>query len=93
MRDRRVGNIHAAWPVHEGRRPQRRFTWVGNIEEDAIGIVEAMRIRRSQFHEQIVRVLAVDERRHAVSRFTARQQKRIAAFSHKRIGAQHRAAN
>ena len=45
----------------------------------------------TKLHEEIVRVLAIHQRRRPVGRFARLKQKRIAAFSHQRIQRQHRA--
>ncbi len=64
---------------------------IAEIEEGAVALRKAMGIGGGQFHHQIVRMLAVDQRRRAVRRLAGCEQERIAIASHERIGAKHRA--
>ena len=63
--------------MHERRRAEGRFAGQSRIHEHrAVGARDA--VRRGQFHEQIVRVLAVDQRRDAVRGLAGLEQQRIA---------------
>ena len=88
--DRRLGRIHDRLAVHEGRRAERRLARQAGVEEDAALRPDVLRDRRRQLHEQIVRVLAVDQPVGAVGGLAAGEQQRIAALAHQRVGAEHR---
>ena len=48
--------------MHEGGRAEGRLAGQAAIEEQAGTIAEAMAVARRQLHEEIVRMLAVDQR-------------------------------
>ena len=79
MADRRFGRIHDRLAMHESRRTERRLARKAGVEEDAALWADVLRRRSGQLHEEIVRMLAIDQMVHAVRRFAARQQQRIAA--------------
>ena len=90
MGDRRFRRIHDRLAVHEGGRAEGGLAGQAAIDEQARLVRKAPRIAGRQFHEEIVRVLAIDQRRQSVGRLAAGEEQRIAARAHQRIGAQHR---
>ena len=91
VRNRRFRDCHRRQAVHEGRRAERGFAGQACIEEHGLVFAEREAVRRRQFHEQVVRMLPVDQVGHTVGGFAGGQQQRIAALAHERIGAEHRA--
>ena len=55
------------------------------IDEHALAIAELAGVARRQLHEEIVRMLAVDQRLNAVGAFARRHQQRIPIRAHERI--------
>ena len=90
MGDRCFRNIEAADPVHERRRTERRISGQSRIDKHAGGFRDLVGIGRGQFHEQIVRMLTIDQRRAAVGGFAASEQQRISVRAHQRVRRQHR---
>ena len=88
--DRRFGRIQDRLAVHEGRRAERRLAGQPGVEEDAALRPDVLRDRARQLHEEVVRVLAVDQPVDAVGGLAAGEQQRIAALAHQRVGAEHR---
>src|SRR3546814_4740689 len=71
-------------PVHERRRADRRLARKTPVEERA-GIAAKVEIKPGRhFHQEVVRVLPIDER-FAIRRLPACEKDGIAALSHQRI--------
>src|SRR6266540_1467668 len=62
VRDRRFRIVLAGKPVHESRRSQRRLTGKADIREYRAAVRKRAAVARRQFHEEVVRMLPVDER-------------------------------
>ncbi|MFN9355368.1 MAG: hypothetical protein ACK6A4_00885, partial [Alphaproteobacteria bacterium] len=91
MRDQRFGAVHRRQAMHEGRRAKGGLPRKTRIEKHTIVVVDDVTVRGRQLHHQLVWMLPVDQRRHAVCGFACCEQKRIAALAHEWIGAKHRA--
>jgi hypothetical protein len=89
VRDRRLGGIHRRHAVHEGGRAKRGLPRKAGINEHGVAGAQPMRIGARQFHEEIMRVLAIHQRIDSVSGLARRQEKRIAVGPHERIGREH----
>lgn len=89
VRDRRLWRIHRRSTVHERRRPERRLARLAAIDEDRRAFAQPMRVGGRQFHEQVVRVLAVDQRLDAIGGLAGGKQKGIAIRPHERVGREH----
>ena len=91
MRDRRLGDVHAGEAVHERRRSERGLSGQSAIHEQRVVAARDAQADR-QFHEQVVRMLAVDQRRVTVRRLAGLEQQRVAVLPDGRgLGGQHRA--
>ena len=88
--DRRLGRVHDRLAVHEGRRTECRFARQAGVEKGAARRSDVLRHRCRQLHEEVVRMLPVDQPVESIGSFTAREKKRIAARPHQRVGAEHR---
>jgi hypothetical protein len=77
--------------MHESGRAKRRLAGIGKIEKDRALLRQRHAIAAGELHEEIMRMLAVDQRRTAVGGLAAAEQQRIAALAHERIERQHRA--
>ena len=91
MRDRRFRTVHRRKTMHERRRTKGGLARKSRIDKQTIVIIDDVTVRGRQLHHQLVRMLPVDQRRHAVCGFAGRQQKRIAGLAHERVGTEHRA--
>src|SRR4051794_22516353 len=91
MRDGCLWIIHAASPMHERGRSERWFTRKPRIEKYAGGVRDVPAVGCRKLHEQIVRMLAVDQVRPAVRRLAAPEQEWITAGSHERVRREHSA--
>jgi hypothetical protein len=60
MRDRRLGNVHPARPVHERRWAKRRLARETCIYVDTGVLVERITVGRRKLHEELMRMLPVD---------------------------------
>ena len=90
VRDRRFGIVHSGKPMHERRRAERGLAGQAEVDVDVIAIAQRERVSRGELHEQIVRMLAVDERRFAVGGFASLKQQRVAALADGRgLGGEH----
>ena len=78
MAERRVRIIHGGEPMHERRRPQRRFARITGIQIGGKIVAEPLRIADRDLIEQIVRMLPVVQR-FAIPRFAGLKQERITA--------------
>src|SRR3546814_4152910 len=75
-------------PVHERRRADRRLARKTPVEERA-GIAAKVEIKPGRhFHQEVVRVLPIDER-FAIRRLPACAKDGLAALSHQRIQRPH----
>ena len=90
MGNRRQRQVARRAAVHECRRSQRRLGHRTAIDEQAGGIADPVVGACRQFHDQVVRVLAIDQRR-AVGHFAGREQVGVAARTHCRLQAGHAA--
>ena len=88
--DRSFGRIHDGLAVHEGGRPECRLSREAGIEQEAGVGSKVLRNRARQLHDEVVRMLAVDQAVAAVGGFTARKEQRIAVWTHQGVGADHR---
>ncbi|MCY1176128.1 hypothetical protein D9M73_163890 [compost metagenome] len=89
VRDRAERLILRGGAVHEGRWPERRLGHGAAIEEQAA--VRGVDVEpRRQFHEQIVRVLAIGQLRGAVGGLAGGEQIGIALRPHRGLQAHHR---
>ena len=88
--DRRFGRIDDRFAVHEGGRPERRLARQAAVHEDAAVPADCLRRRRRKLHEQVVRMLAIDQPIGAVRSLAAGKKQRVAARAHQRVGADHR---
>ena len=89
MRDRRLGIVLAGEAVHERGRAESRLSRQPGVDECRAALRQAVAVRRRQLHEQVVRMLPVDQWRLPVGRLAGLQEERIAAFSECRIGGDH----
>ncbi len=87
--DRRFRQIHDRFAMHEGRWAERRFARKTAVEEDAALRPDVLGQGCRQFHEEVMRMLPINEVLDAVGRLAARQQKRISPLAHQRIGTEH----
>jgi len=76
--------------MHERDGAQRRFTDWASVRLKLHPVPNRVGVLGRELHEEIVRVLAVDQSRDAVRRLAGGEKKRIAAAAHERVGAQHR---
>jgi hypothetical protein len=90
VRDRRFRAHHRGWPVHECGRTEGRFARKTRVQERTARFPELMREGGGHLHEEVMRVLAIDEGRLSVGRLPGRQEKRVPARAHERIRTQHR---
>src|SRR5206468_13051750 len=80
VRDGRHRDVRAGVPVHERGRSQGWLAGEPAMDEErAIAARHAVRAR--ELHEQVVRVLSVDERRTAVRRLTGLKEQWIALLA------------
>ena len=77
--------------MHERRRPQRRLARQAEVGEGGAALAELDAVRRRELHEEVVRMLAIDQRRRAVGRLAGLSEQRIAALAHRRIERDHSA--
>ena len=87
--DRRLRAVHGAHAVHEGGRSERRLARQADVGVDAVGRRQLARVAGRQLHEEVVRMLAIDQRVDPIRRLARRQQQRIARPAHQGIGAEH----
>ena len=89
VRDGRLGTHHGRGPVHESRRAECRLAGQARIHEGACTLARLPGIACGKLHEEVVRMLAVDERRHAIRGFAGCEEQRVTATAHEGIRAQH----
>ena len=89
MGDRRFGIIARRTPVHERAGTKRGLTHRTAIDKQASTVGQVDVHPRGQFHEQIMRMLAIDQWLPARC-FSGREQIGIAAAVHCRLEAEHR---
>ena len=87
--DRRLGAVHGAHAVHEGRRAEGGFAGIADVGEDRVLVGQRPGVAGGQLHHQLVRVLSIDQRIDPVRRLARRQQKGEAVLAHEGIGAEH----
>ena len=75
--------------MHEGRRAERRLARQAEVDERRAVLAERHAVGGGELHEQVVRVLAVDEMGCAVGRLAGLEQQRIAALALGRIEREH----
>ena len=90
VRDRRQRLIARRSAVHERRRPQRRLADRPAIEVERLVALQPVVDLGGQLHEQVVRVLPVDQRL-AVRDLAGGEQVGVAARPHQRLQRAHRA--
>src|SRR6185369_11039863 len=88
--NRRLRIITRAAAMHESGGAERRFGDRTAINEKAAACADLEIEPARKLHEEVVRMLTIDER-NAIRRFPRREQVRIAAMAHQRLQAQHRA--
>ena len=69
--------------MHEGGRTERRFSRKAEVREHRAFVGKPQAVGCRQFHEEVVRMLAVDERL-AIQRLSGLQQQRIAGLADRR---------
>ena len=75
--------------MHEGRWTERRLAGQAEVQEGRTLRAERHAVGSRQLHEQIVRMLAIDEVRRAVRRLAGLEQQRIAALALGRVERKH----
>src|SRR5206468_3999070 len=80
MRDRRLRVVLARKAMHERGRTERRLAGQPRIDKHRAALAQRAAVAGGEFHEEIVRVLAIDERR-AVCGLSGLEQQRIAALA------------
>ena len=77
--------------MHEGDRTESGFAGVAAVDEPGATLADRQRVRGAQFHEHVVRMLAIDEQL-AVIRFAGLKEQRRAAWrKSKRLETEHAA--
>ena len=89
VRDGRFGTHLGRGPVHECRRAECRLAGPARIHEGPCTFARLPGIACGKLHEEVVRMLAVDQWRHAVRGFAGRKEQRVTAPAHEWIRAQH----
>lgn len=82
MAERGIGAAPSAATVHEGNRPQRWFAWIAEISKHICQLAEAVAVGHGKAGDDVVRVLAVNERS-AFPGFPGLEQERVAIAAHR----------
>ena len=91
MRDWGLRVVDPRNAVHEGRGAKRRFARQAKIEERRVGLRKPVAVGAGKLHEQVVRVLPINQRSPPVRGFAGRKQQRVTVRTHQWVGRQHRA--
>ena len=75
--------------MHERGRSQRRLAGQCRVQVHRALHREVAAVSARSLHEQIVRVLPIDQGMHPVGSLTSLEQLRITIASHERIGRKH----
>ncbi len=89
MGDRRGRIVHPREAVHEGDGPQRRLARIAGIEEHRRRPADRKAVGARQLHEEVVRMLPVDQGRHPIGGLAGLQQQGITILAHGRIQREH----
>ncbi|WP_426043879.1 hypothetical protein [Caulobacter sp. DWR3-1-2] len=73
MADRGLGTVHRRLAVHEGRRSERRLAGQTSIQRSVETAAQRMAVAGRQLHEEIVRMLAIDQAVYAIPRLASGQ--------------------
>ena len=77
--------------MHEGHWPKRGLTRVAKIGKPGSSLAERQRVLSRHLHEEIVRMLSIDERLAFVSLASLKKQRRTTARKRKRLSTEHSA--
>ena len=86
MRDWGLRVVDPRHAVHEGRGAKRRFARQAKIEERRVGLRKPVAVGAGKLHEQVVRMLAINQRRPSIRGFSSRKEQRIAVRAHEGVG-------
>ena len=89
VRHRRFGVAHAGEAMHEGGRPERRLARKTEVGEGRTVSAERHAVGSRQLHEEVVRMLAIDQVCPAVGCLAGLEQERIPALALRRIERHH----
>lgn len=87
--DRRLGIIDPGAAVHEGGGAEGGLARPAGVDEHGVAVRQSPSVGSGQLHDQLVRMLPVDQRLSPVGALAGGEQQGIAALSHPGVRADH----